>query len=168
MDLWTWITRVLSAGGAAPVTGSLVERDALDHAWAWFDLHSKQRMQTVHFYMILMAALLAGCAGAIKDNQQEFLLALGVAIVLISGLFYGFDQRARQLVKIGERALEAEETKLAKLSTPALNLIKEAARTGKTRLSYGKLLKIMFATFALGGLLIAIFAGLALVQAAKA
>ena len=141
----------------SPLRGGVERHQALEHAWAWFELHSKQRMQTVNFYMIVMAALLAACATALKDNQEGFLCGLGITMSLVSALFYGLDRRARELVKIGERALEIEEEKLAAISSHRIKLVAESARTGRKGLTYGKLFDAMFCSFGAGGVLIFCF-----------
>src|ERR1700719_3793399 len=86
--------------------------DGLKHAWDWFDLHAKQRMQTVNFYIIVVGAVLAGAGAALKDKQYIVSGSLGLVLTLASVLFFAMDRRARSLVRLGESALRREEANL--------------------------------------------------------
>jgi hypothetical protein len=125
---------------------------ALAHAWAWFELHANQRMQTVNFFLILEGARVAGVAGTIKDPNYVLFLVLGVAMTLVAALFYGLDRRACSLVDIGEKALKSEEARLAAAAGDCINLIAASDHAKRNGLSYTNLFRVMFLAFAIAGL----------------
>lgn len=144
----------------APSEDSAKRSDALAHAWNWFDLHAKQRMQTVNFYIVLMAATLAGSGAAIKDQEYVFGGLLGSVLILVSGLSIAMDRRARVLVRIGEAALRREQKLLAEASgNRALELVAAADSSSAGTMTYGRIFHVLFVASAVVGAAIVIYCG---------
>src|SRR5690242_12856445 len=81
---------------------------ALGHAWDWFALHAKQRMQCVHFFLLAMAFLVAAFVTAVKDHH---VVAVGIALLglAVTDWFRRLEIRTKELVKAGEDAMEVLE-----------------------------------------------------------
>ena len=132
--------------------------EALKHAWDWFDLHAKQRMQTINFYIVLVGAIIAGSGAAIKDEQYAFSALLGVVLVLVSALFFAMDRRARILVRVGEAALRQEEDALASATgNKSLSMVEASDRSSARSITYGQIFYAMFVAFGLVGAAILTF-----------
>lgn len=140
--------------------------EALRHAWDWFDLHSKQRMQTVNFYIILVGAILAGSGAALKEKQYLYSALLGFLLTLMSALFFAMDRRARVLVRVGESALRREEELLAKdTGNQEVELVGASDHSSKGALTYGRIFYTMFVV--MGTLGIALLVASVLAQIAS-
>ena len=106
---------------------SNVNKDALDHAWNWFEYHANQRMMMIRFYLVVAGAIATG-AGYLLLQKQYFLSgSLSIYGALISYCFLRLDTRVKGLVKLGEDALKGEQKKFAdSLSLPAFEICKHA------------------------------------------
>ena len=78
-----------------------------DYAWKYFSLHAAQRLTTFNFY-VTISTLIIGAAVTLRKEHVAFreLLPLAVLLAFVSVIFWGLDQRNRQLVKNGEKALK--------------------------------------------------------------
>src|SRR5438552_14800921 len=87
---------------------------ALDHSWKWFELHARQRLQAVNFFLIATAFLVK----AYVDTIPHPFMGAAIALIgiIISACFYLFEIRIRQLVKAGENALIPVQQLLAELT----------------------------------------------------
>ena len=72
-----------------------------DHAWRYFQLHASQRMASFNFIVVLCALLTAGLAGAFQTKGGGHLLGvmLGLSLIVVSFVFWKFDQRVRYFIK---------------------------------------------------------------------
>lgn len=100
-------------------------RIALDHAWQWFALHRKQRMQTLYFHMISAGFLANAYIISIKDHSK-----LGIGVGALGGisslLFFQLERRNRHFVTLGKRALRPLEQRLANVvRDPNLVLVED-------------------------------------------
>ena len=81
--------------------------DSQNHAWAYFELHAKQRIAVFNFFLVLSGFITAGLTAAIQAKGLMLLVGagLGILLVLVSFIFWKFDQRVSFLIKNAERAL---------------------------------------------------------------
>ena len=89
------------------------KNEALNHAWKWFEYHAKQRLTMIRFYILVIGALGAGIGYLYENDFYEFSALISVFGIVSSFSFIRLDQRISDLIKIGEDALETEQSKLA-------------------------------------------------------
>jgi len=140
---------------------------AWEHAWKYFNVHATQRMSVFNFYLILVGLL---TAGMVKTFERDFPFpwlgcVLGATLVIMSFIFWRFDERTRFLIRCGEDALKILEGPLRETESDAKLQIfsREAALTPTFRhwywpTTYTECLRLTFALFALLGLLGAVVA----------
>ncbi len=115
-----------------------------EQAWAYFELHSRQRMQVFNFYIVISTALLAALFTLI-DKLGHGLMAISLEIVsiLLPFIFWALDQRTRELIKHSEhliKKLEQED------SGNNIDLFSSEAPTKV--LTYTKLFRVVYLIFA--------------------
>jgi hypothetical protein len=117
-----------------------------EYAWNWFELHARQRLQNINFFLALLAALLAGYGAVLKDSLLSLSLGIGLGVITISALFYALDRRIRTLLHIGERALKVSEKILSALheDDQSILLTSLSEESGKSALTYGKIFMTLF------------------------
>ena len=62
----------------------------LDHAWEWFSLHARHRMQAVNFFLVAVAFLSAAYVSALRFTHPLVaagVSVLGVLFTVCNGLF---------------------------------------------------------------------------------
>jgi hypothetical protein len=144
------IVRTLSQGT------NEIELASLTHAWAWFEHHAKQRTQNLNFFLVA-SSFLASAYGYAMEKWPEVSLAVSGVGLLMCIVFYGLERRNRQLVKVGEAAIQRLELRLADATeVPELNLVVAAESSDQPLRwnTYGKLVP-----FAMGTMAIAFLAG---------
>ena len=117
-------------------------RVALDHAWAWFSMHSNQRMQLINFFIASTAFVTAGYATCVAAHQ--YIVAVGVAIagLAVCIAFEMLDVRTRELVHVAEPALAALEARLIRQTQlPELNLVENVSEPERKTISYRTVLR---------------------------
>jgi Flp pilus assembly protein TadB len=113
-----------------------IDKIALEHAWNWFDLHAAQRMQSFNFFLIATAFLIAAYASLLEK------LPLAALIVALVGAWIAFwftrlENRTRQLIKAGEKALRICQSSIAeKANISALEILREVEEPAKDASSY--------------------------------
>lgn len=129
---------------------------SIRHAWDWFALHANQRMQGVNFFLLAAAFLTAAYVNAMQYSKP--LVALGVAAlgVWFCVVFYRFELRIRELIKVGEKALSRSQEKLSQLTGLQEFEICKMVETPKHLFtSYHKVISALYAltgvAFAVGG-----------------
>jgi hypothetical protein len=135
---------------------------AWDHAWKYFNVHATQRMSVFNFYLIFVGLL---TAGMVKTFDQGFPFpwfgcVLGGSLILMSFIFWRFDERTRFLIQRGEDALKVLERSLQSPDEtihPLQIFLSETAMTSSNRrwfwpTTYTHCLRLTFGTFALLGL----------------
>ena len=103
-------------------------KELREHAWNWFSMHAQQRMQTLNFFLIAMAFLGSAYGTSIAKTPG---VAGGVAVtgLVLSVIFNRLDHRNRELVKLGESALQTVEQRYQDLtSREEVQLVKRAER----------------------------------------
>lgn len=124
------------------------ERRALEHSWAWFQLHAGQRMQQINFLLVSMALIVAGYGAALQAGRPGVAAAIAIAGCAIAVCFWRLDVRTRDLVKAGEAALTVLEDRLA--TRVQLNELRFIARveTPRARFSaYSTVIRALVAIF---------------------
>lgn len=141
------------------------------YAWNYFAYHADQRMKTLQFYLVMVAALAAGIVALLTKtppdpasepaahNTSHLPSSLCFLITFLSVIFLLLDRRNAQLVKNGERALshldslEGHPEESDRPHVLALFIADDhATKVKPTRkhISYSDLLKCLFIVF--GGL----------------
>ena len=69
----------------------------LGHAWSWFEYHAAQRIQTMRFYFLVMAAVIAAYIASENSGNHVAAMAICMLTWLTSYLFFKLDQRNREL-----------------------------------------------------------------------
>lgn len=100
----------------------------LTHAWSWFELHARQRLQAVNFFLIAVAFLISAYVASLRVSDAFALIAAIVGLG-VSACFYVIEIRTRELVKIGESAMGELERRLSGLLS--LNDLEFVARADK-------------------------------------
>ena len=54
-----------------PTNDCAAEEQFMAHAWAWFCLHSDQRMKLTNFWLVAMAFLVAAYAQALASDRSQ-------------------------------------------------------------------------------------------------
>ena len=118
---------------------------ALEHAWAWFSLHSGQRLQLIAAYLVGVGLFATAYVSLNNSAAKGSAAMIAGAGVVFSLLFDRFDARSRRLITIAEPAIEEIEKRLAAATgLETVRFIAESRRPGGTRhLSYGRLIRLM-------------------------
>jgi hypothetical protein len=118
--------------------------EALDHAWQWFEYHATQRVSMMRFSISVLGGV-AAAAGWLHQSEAH-ILAVGIAIlgIIFSWCFHRIDCRESALVKLGERALIAEQARLAtQAGCGDFNICVAADKTAGATGSYSQILRII-------------------------
>ena len=110
-------------------------------AWKHFNYHADQRLKAFNFFVVVITFILAGAFAALAGKmQREVGLIAGIALVFLPWIFYGLDQRNRQLIKLAEKALADFEHKFPSASRDPqtsiglFSIADQFLRTNKPRL----------------------------------
>ncbi len=90
---------------------SETDHDALNqNAWSYYQVHAEQRLIAANFY-ISIASVLAGALFAVLQTTQTVRVGalLGVLLMVLSYVFWKWDRRTSDLIKIAEDALKFYE-----------------------------------------------------------
>ena len=123
-----------------------INRVALDHAWDWFALHARQRMQCVNFFLVAVAFLATAYGTALTKDLHGLAVGICVLGVLISHCFHRLDQRTRDLVEAGREAIKPLQQRLAHAaSIEDLEILKrvEREKQEKKGTSYSAILRMV-------------------------
>lgn len=117
---------------------------ALDHAWEWFSLHAKQRMDLINFFLVATAFLAAGYASGLQAKVPIVSAAVCVLGVVITICFQRVEQRTRELIRLGEAALHEIEAMMAEqLGLTCITLVQRADKKSNRFTSYGVALRVL-------------------------
>ena len=89
-------------------------KDGLEYAFRYFDLHAKQRMTVFNFFLAISGVLVGLIAASLSGDDKYPLagLALSIFLLTLSYIFWQLDIRTSFLIKHAERALEISEREL--------------------------------------------------------
>lgn len=130
-----------------------INKDALDHAWNWFQYHAEQRMTMIRFYLTIAAAIGAGIGYLATKDQPLLSCLLSGFGAAASICFMRLDNRVSNLVKLGENALKTQQAimsqKLQKKEFQICHLADDVRRSDKTRrfvypYTYGENFRFLF------------------------
>ena len=79
------------------------------YAWEYFQMHASQRLTTFNFYIVLSTVITTGLVAVFhKDFLVPWWIGvlLGVALPVLSIVFWQLDERCRRLIKLAEDALK--------------------------------------------------------------
>lgn len=120
---------------------------ALEYGFKWFEFHAQQRITTFNFYLVIYSGLAAAVSFLLKERFLLGSVAISLAMIGTSVLFWQLDVRSRQLIEIGESILSASWQKCG--LSDGLNPVV----LSKARQSQGFRYKQLFgAVFTLGGM----------------
>lgn len=89
------------------------KKDILEYYWKYFELHSRQRMQMISFYITVEVALIGGFFVLLTQKNRiawaEYCVLF--AIGFISIVFWMIDLRTRELIHLCEGCIEEFEEK---------------------------------------------------------
>lgn len=137
----------------------LTENDFLNVLWNYFSLHANQRMQLLHFYILLETFVITGLLTIFQLNGEFkiFRILLSVAIIFFSIVFKGLDKRAKEMIKYSENAIRYLEKKyILKYNGDIMIFCIEEEKTAYERrknwckkffLSYSKLFNLIYFFF---------------------
>lgn len=127
---------------------------ALGHAWDWFALHAKQRMQCVNFFFVAAAFLAAGYVTALTQSRPGLALGIGGLGAWLSIWFNLLDRRTRQLVDAGQDAMEPLQLQLAQeTQNTRLGLVARVNGQEKKRPTYSTVIRVLHWTAVLAFLI---------------
>lgn len=147
----------------------LTENDFLNILWNYFSLHANQRMQLLHFYILLETFLITGLLTLFQLNGEFkiFRIILSVAVVFFSFIFKGLDKRSKEMIKYSENAIRSIEKKyILRYNGDIMIFCIEQEETERERikdwkakkfLSYSKLFSLIFLFFITIGLISCVF-----------
>lgn len=128
-------------------------QDRLDPAtseiWAWFEVHSSQRMQVLGFWLVALGLVTSAYAQTIAAGLRSAAAVIAMMGAVISFLFVLLDRRTRNLVKIAE-------AEFASTGTSAVTRMISASNG--SRLTYTRIIALIEFCAVTGLLLLAAYA----------
>ena len=85
---------------------------ALKYAWDWFHYHASQRLTAFRFYLIIVAAILAGYINSFDNELYPFSSVLALIGAIVSFVFLQLDRRNEELVNHGRDLLDELEQEI--------------------------------------------------------
>lgn len=133
------------------------EKDFVEMLWKYFELHSKQRLQMMNFYLVVESLFFTGLVATMnmKKDTTKYQIGICIAIIFFSWIFHKFDMRTRNLTKNCEEAIKFIESKYASMFGEELMVFtNEERKTGLSKeWTYTKLMNmqyLFFVTLAIG------------------
>lgn len=132
----------------------------IDLYWKHFELHSKQRIQMLQFYISIVVILFGGLFTLYSLEQREILSEIAVCsmITLISLVFSFLDYRTSILIKDAEDSLKKIERILISEDESNVALFSQSAQKDESRnyISYSKSIRCSEYIISAIGVLLAI------------
>jgi hypothetical protein len=110
------------------------EDDELWIGWKWFELHSKQRLESFKFFALTYGAATSLAVSLMRPTTIFIALILCVLTTLTCIIFWQLDVRNRQLIEIGESIIRKRWDQLG--LNPDVNPILAAALKLETGIRY--------------------------------
>ena len=120
------------------------DQAALEHAWQWFPLHARQRMQCVNFFLVAVAFLAAAFVTALKDKHYAVAMGVGLLGAWLSWWFHRLDLRTKELVEAGQAVLRHSQRRLAtQTGIEELEILKRVERPVRCWTSYSDVIRVL-------------------------
>jgi len=120
---------------------------ALEHAWNWFSLHARQRMDGVNFFIIASALLVSAFGTAVTSRMDVVAMGIGLLGSWVSLWFNRLDRRSSELVKAGEASMRVLQRRLAEATGVAELAMLDLVEEPRTRwTSYSRVIDVFHAT----------------------
>lgn len=139
--------------------------------WSYFSFHGNQRITILNFYIILESAMIGGFMALDSSKIQNasiFEVAIGIALIFFSLIFYLMDLRTKHMIKISEAALIKIEEEQKMQDPEVLIFSQEKKKTSEIRknklmklLSYSNLFGLIYMFFTLAGIALILFSFIA-------
>lgn len=125
-----------TASASVAAAGAIDDKALLEYYWKYFELHSKQRMQMINFYITVEVVLFGAFFTLLTIEKPmiwaEYLVLGGIS--LISLVFWGLDYRTKTLIHWCEDCMEAlERIYEPQLDASLLVMAQSAAKTKSSR-----------------------------------
>jgi hypothetical protein len=125
-----------------PDDKGLLLRDVLEHSWKWFELHASQRMQLINYFLVAVAFLSAAYVAGLRDDAPEVSAVISMLGVILSACFQRIESRTRELIKLGETAVnEIEYIMENQFELPSVKLVQRAEELRSSFTSYGSVIR---------------------------
>lgn len=89
------------------------DKDALAHAWSYFQLHAAQRVTVFNFFVATSGLLVAALAFALRGGSATAVLSIaaGLGLFTLSLIFWKLDERVSEMIKVSEDVIRKIEAK---------------------------------------------------------
>ena len=120
---------------------------ALEHAWEWFSLHARQRMQSLYYFLIAAAFLFGALTHASNTDNPTLALVVSLLGAGISFIFYRLENRVQSLLRLAEDALKPLENELAELTHVShIEVVSRAESVLRGSWAYSKVFRFLYAS----------------------
>ena len=125
------------------------DKELLDYYWKYFEMHSKQRMQIINFYISIEIVLIGGFFYllSLKHRMMWAEVLTCIAIIMMDIVFWGLESRTKELIHYSEECLKSIEEKFPSAYSGAFKIIQNAERktsSKRIRTSYTFWLRIPY------------------------
>lgn len=92
---------------------SLDQKDRLEHAWRYFQLHASQRITVFNFFVATSGLLVAALVFALRGGAatSPLSIAAGLGLSSLSFVFWKLDGRVSDMIKVSEAVIMQVEEK---------------------------------------------------------
>ena len=92
----------------------MIKEKIFEHAWSYFQLHSQQRITLFNYYITISTIICTAIAYCYQSTARAEYLKIGIFLsiflLILTFIFWKFDQRTSFLIKHSERILKKIET----------------------------------------------------------
>jgi len=125
------------------------DKELLDYYWKYFEMHSKQRMQIINFYISIEIVLIGGFFYllSLKYRMMWAEVLTCIAIIMMDIVFWGLESRTKELIHHSEECLKSIEEKFPDEYSGAFKIIQNTERktsSKRIRTSYTFWLRIPY------------------------
>lgn len=135
----------------------------VEHAWRYFEIHSKQRMTLFNYFVAIAGLIIASVGASAQANYLFVSGSLGILLILVSWIFWKLDQRMSFLVKNAEEKyclIESSDLKSAMIFTEEPSKFYEVNKYKGyfgSQWTVGRSFRALFLLMAAVGIITAIF-----------
>ena len=134
------------------------QKDLFDYYWKYFELHSKQRMQLINFFISIEIVLIGGLfyLFSLKTRMKWAEIATCISIVIMDLTFWGLNERTKELIHFSEECIKSIEERFPNEYSDAFRLMQNAERqtsSKRIRTTYSLWLSIPFYAILIFGIM---------------